>query len=1605
MHHTLAVAAGVTLLAGLSCTEAVTAPGSDAEVVTDLNVEPLGASRMRLTWSAIAGASGYEVERREGLAGNLTKIADVAPANGTVTYVDDDVEPETFYGYRVRTVGRLGATSAASEIAGARSAKAPGVEVTVTMTAPVPAGADPNGFRVRLTGPETVTANVAASASVTVTPLSTGTYAVTLEDVASTCTVVGGPSKSVTVTDQGTETIAKVAFSVVCRDPSKGGVVVVVGAAGDTTDANGVDVRVQGTAGGGASIQEHLATPIGETRTQDPRFLDLTPGSYEVSLLDVNTAICALSSAVNRTVNIASARIDTVRYTMSCSSNKAPQAEAGGPYSGIAGTPIAFTAAGSTDPDGTIAAYAWDFGDGGTASGSAVSHSYAIAGTYKARLTVTDNRGKTGTDSATVNVTAGFAWRNTFSADSVQASEKFRLDVTTRPGPAVHEVSVRIGYNANVIRLDSIRRDSRWDLDFSTDGTLSGTAAIEASRGAAGDSTTPVRVATLFFTGVGANGATSTTSTQSLSLRRSDGSAIPMNGLFVVEDTVRIRGGGNRPPTAKVTGPTTGETGKQLTWVSQPGTADTDGTLTSLVWTYGDGTSSTGSAGAKTYTKPGVYTVKLSVMDNLFATASDSLRVTITQPPNQLPIAEAGGPYQGVTGVSVAFSAAGSIDPDGQIIRYDWQFGDGTAATGSQAFRTYAAAGTYIATLSVVDDRGGVAFDTASVTITQNPLTNIPPKAEANGPYTGTAGQPVAMNALGSSDSDGNIVSYTWYFEDQTTATGQFPLKTFTTPGIYKVTLEVKDNAGAIGTDTTSAIIGGSGQTNLAPIAEANGPYTTRTGVPVAFQSIGSYDLDGFIVSYEWNFGDGSTGSGASPTHTYTTAGTYAVTLVVTDNRGASAVDNTAVVVIQGVPPVAKASGPTTGTTGVPLFFSASQSVDPDGTILSWVWDFGDNSVGLGESVAHAYGNAATYKVRLTVTDNHGLSGRDSLTVVVSGPAVNLPPVAKANGPYSGSVNLPLGFSGAGSVDPDGSIVSYAWNFGDGTTGTGLSTFHQYTTTGTYKAVLTVTDNKGAVDVDTANVTISGGPANTPPRAEANGPYNGSVGVPISFSSAGSVDTDGTIVSFAWLFGDGGSAVGPTVTHAYASAGTYKVRLTVVDNLGATATDSATVTVSGTSTNAKPVAKANGPYSGTVGNAVTFSSAGSADSDGTITSYAWKFGDGGTGSEQNPSHAYTTAGTFVAILTVTDNLGAFDDDTTQVTITSGGGGGGNAKPVANANGPYTGTAGTPVTFSSAGSADSDGTIVAYSWNFGDGTAAGTGASPTHTYAAAGTYQVILTVTDNQNATGLDTAQVTVTGGGGGNTKPIANAGGPYTGDVNVPIQFSSSGSTDPDGTITTYAWTFGDGGTASIANPTHAYTTAGAFSAILTVTDNGGATHADTAQVTVTAVATTNVIKGRWVNSTGAVITSAAAGTNIFLELDIKMLPTANIDAFQGRLDYDPSRLTAFNAGADLNCSGSGAVVTNPGQATCPSGTPSANNEDYLDQYTGNNSVAGELGFQNFSIGPNGTGIQGLAKLRFTAGSAGPATPTLLVLQATSNGGTVSIVSSITVSIPSITIN
>ena len=287
------------------------------------------------------------------------------------------------------------------------------------------------------------------------------------------------------------------------------------------------------------------------------------------------------------------------------------------------------------------------------------------------------------------------------------------------------------------------------------------------------------------------------------------------------------------------------------------------------------------------------------------------------------------------------------------------------------------------------------------------------------------------------------------------------------------------------------------------------------------------------------------------------------------------------------------------------------------------------------------------------------------------------------------------------------------------------------------------------------------------------------------------------------------------------------------------------------------------------------------DTDGNITSYNWNFGDGSTSTAENPSHSYTTAGSYNVSLTVTDNSGltGFDSaiatiGTTQLTyctVTGGGSyehiagvevGGINNTSSQENYGDFThltanltsGSNSITLTPGFSGSAYTEHWGVWIDYNQ-DGDFIDPGEQVVS--GQSGTSAITTSFTPPSSASGITRMRVgmqynnavtasctniqdgefedySVTFSNGGNTLPIANANGPYSGAVNTTINFDSSGTTDPDGTIVSYLWNFGDGNSANTANASHSYNSAGAYTAVLTVVDNQGDQSTDSATVTVT---------------------------------------------------------------------------------------------------------------------------------------------------------------------------
>jgi len=615
---------------------------------------------------------------------------------------------------------------------------------------------------------------------------------------------------------------------------------------------------------------------------------------------------------------------------------------------------------------------------------------------------------------------------------------------------------------------------------------------------------------------------------------------------------------------------------------------------------------------------------------------------------NLPPLCDAGGPYEGFTGRAINFDGSRSGDPNGgRIISYAWDFGDGGTGDAAHYLHVYTAPGTYTVTLRVTDDCGVAASCATSAVVT----TGQPPICDTGGPYSGQVGTPIQFDGTGSHDPDGSIVLYTWDFGDGTGTTGPTPVHTYSgNPRDVLVRLTVRDDDWFSSTCTTLVTLNAAGY----PVCDAGGPYAGGIGTPIQFDGTGSYDPDGTIVAYAWEFGDGATGTGPAPTHTYANAGAYSVQLSVVDNVGhVSTCQTGASVTMSNEPPICAAGGPYVGVVGASILFDGSASYDPDGTIASYAWQFGDGATGSGVRPGHVYSSPGTYPVELCVTDDRGARSCCNSTAIINPSGAPLTPVIGVRPteldfgnctPVGGTSDYmiqvrndvfdPQSILHLTAADVAGTAFSLAAGpplpidiRGDGSE---VTFTVRFTAVGGQSTGTTTFTAPGAVNTPLA-VPLSGR-GNSPPLCDAGDPYAGITGTALRFDGTASQDPEGFVLSYGWDFGDGGQGVGPTPEHVYTMHGTFIVALRVIDDCAIFADCTSTAIV-----RAAPVCDAGGPYLGFPGQPVQFDGTGSHDPDGVIVVYAWDFGDGASGSGPTPTHTYLSGGPFFVTLAVTDD--------------------------------------------------------------------------------------------------------------------------------------------------------------------------------------------------------------------------------------------------------------------------------------------------------------------------------------------------------------------------------
>lgn len=837
------------------------------------------------------------------------------------------------------------------------------------------------------------------------------------------------------------------------------------------------------------------------------------------------------------------------------------------------------------------------------------------------------------------------------------------------------------------------------------------------------------------------------------------------------------------------------------------------------LWNFGDGTSSDQPVIAHRYGEPGRYTARLDVLEPGDRPGRGA-RAEIMVHVRDAPVAVAGANLVVAPGQVVGFDSTGSQASDSPISRYRWSFGDGASASGANANHAYAAPGQYRAVLRIEDDSAhpcNFGVDMRRVTV------NFPPVAEAGTDRTSVVGEPVVFSGDASYDIDGSLGSWRWDMGDGTVLEGQTVTHTYSGPGAYNVALTVTDDSGVANASTT----------DRARIA-VNAPPEPRFEIPsrpvsvselAVLDASGSSDDDGQILSYAWDFGDGVSGEGQVVNYAWSRPGTYTVTLSVTDDSGtASALQGTTRQVRVDAAPVADA-GPDQYVTASEVAFDGGGSRDSDGAVTAWQWDFGDGATAAGRTVRHAYLRPGAYEVALVVRDDSGAplnTDRDTMRVVV-----NAAPIADAGPPQVVAPGEEFTVSGRASVDPDGRIADHVWTFPGGASVSGPRVAHVLTDPGLHRVRLTVRDDfAGGGAEDEAEVLIT---VNAASVAVAGADRLVAPGDTVAFDAGQSFDPDGRLTGWRWEFDDLGLPLDAArVERAYVTPGVWTAQLIVTDDSGvlnATAADDVTIRV-----NHAPVAEA-GPVIETERLHVEFDGSGSGDADGDALIHTWDFGDGSPPAQgEKVTHVYPRAGKFPVRLVVDDGTGLANAravDATTVSI--------RARPIADAGGNRDVCSGEAILFDASGSADPDGGLLRYAWDFGDGTESDL-INPNKTYERPGVYPVTLMVRNEsgtEHGSDIDRIAALVREG------PIADAGGERTVCSNQKVRFDGSGSTDADGAVNLFSWSFGDGGTGNGESPSHIFTRPGDYVVTLTITGDarGACSPLDSDQARITVIA------------------------------------------------------------------------------------------------------------------------------------------------------------------------
>ncbi len=826
--------------------------------------------------------------------------------------------------------------------------------------------------------------------------------------------------------------------------------------------------------------------------------------------------------------------------------------------------------------------------------------------------------------------------------------------------------------------------------------------------------------------------------------------------------------------------------------------------ITNWAWDFGDGITSNQQNTVHNYATSGSYKVTLTVTDLQGCTVSKTRTVVI----NPLPVAMFNTPAIPCVNAPVLFDDV-SASYTGFIAQWTWDFGDGTTQqvlhpANPDVLHLYAAPGTYSVKLSIVSSDSCKAERTQNVVILPAPVANFD--------FANTCqGSAVQFTNLTQTGGTGTMTGWAWNFGDaasgvNNTSTLQNPTHTYAATGTYQVTLTVSTANGCSSTLVKTVTI------TAAPYVEftydnscvsSSTQFTPSTSINFAN-----------VASWNWSFGNGATSSVPNPTYTYTTPGTYIVTLTITNNEGCQSSISHSITIVPA--PVANFSTSTPACSQQQVYFT-NQSSAPLGYIMRWEYNFGDGTTMVvnypaNPNVSHTYSTYGTFNVSLTVVTNDSCSATRTRSVeILQSPLANFYYTNTCAG-------QPVQFNDISQ----GNLISWSWNFGDSGSGSSnISTLqnpvHTYQQAGNYVVTLLIQNANNCIDTVMQTVTIA-------PKPVVNfAVNNGCAADTVQFISSTYVNVANT-ASWFWQFGDNTTSTDADPYHVYATPGTYSVTLTITSQNGCTNLKTRQVQVT-----TPPIALFNSNSASCSGTAVLFTDL-SSTPNGIISTWNWDFGDGtfitvNAPSNPNVSHTYSTSGIFDVVLSIQTTTGCEAYYTRSITI--------NNAPV-SAFSFAGGCNQFPTFFTDLSQAASSNIIISWNWQFGDPISGVNNTSnlqnPQHTFSGPGTYNVSLTTGNAAGCTNTVMQTVTIT------PKPAVD----FTVSAScatIPVLFSADPVVTNITDVASYLWDFGDGSIPStLSEPEHLYAQPGNYSVTLTITNNAGCQNSITRTISIYAL-------------------------------------------------------------------------------------------------------------------------------------------------------------------------